>query len=122
MATDLVSPVHGPDGREIGFVGVSVLVERIGRRLSMINFATRRECQIVDQNGTALFGVISNRTRAQFRTTDQALFQTHARKTRADTSKTMGRSIPPPRSSRPGGLTVVKQPSAVAYQPSARPA
>ena len=56
LATDLVSPIRGPDGTRIGFIGVSVLVERIGRRLSTINFADQAKCQIVDQNGAALFG------------------------------------------------------------------
>src|SRR5262249_48346222 len=39
VATDLVSAVRAPDGQVIGFVGVSVLVERIGRRLSTIDLA-----------------------------------------------------------------------------------
>src|SRR4051812_6080481 len=55
LATDLVAPVRGPDGEPIGFVGVSVLVERIGRRLSLIDLADHAKCQIVDQQGTALF-------------------------------------------------------------------
>ena len=55
LATDLVSPIRRPDGSTIGFIGVSVLVERIGRRLSMIDLADQEECQIVDQNGIALF-------------------------------------------------------------------
>ncbi len=55
LATDLVSAIRGPDGTPIGFIGVSVLVERIGRRLSLIDLADEAKVQIVDQNGVALF-------------------------------------------------------------------
>ena len=34
LVTDLVGAIRGPDQTTIGFIGVSVLVERIGRRLS----------------------------------------------------------------------------------------
>ena len=55
LATDLISPIRPPDGSTTGFIGVSVLVERIGRRLSMIDFAEQEQCQIIDQDGVALF-------------------------------------------------------------------
>ena len=42
-ATEIVGAVRGADGKIIGFIGVSVLVERIGRRLSTIEFADRRK-------------------------------------------------------------------------------
>ncbi len=54
-AADVVGTVRATDGSTIGFIGVSVLVERIGRRLSQINFADQAHCQIVDQQGNALF-------------------------------------------------------------------
>jgi signal transduction histidine kinase/CheY-like chemotaxis protein len=54
-ATAIVGTVRADDGRRLGFVGVSVLTERIGRRLSTIDFADRATCQIVDQDGQALF-------------------------------------------------------------------
>ena len=56
LATDLVGAIRAPDGTPIGFIGVSVLVERIGRRLSTIDLSDQAKCQIVDQNGTAFFG------------------------------------------------------------------
>ncbi|MEP7077774.1 MAG: ATP-binding protein [Chthoniobacterales bacterium] len=55
MTTDIVGSVRAPDGTVVGFFGVSVLVERIGRRLSSIEFADQSVCQVIDQSGVALF-------------------------------------------------------------------
>ncbi len=55
MTTDIVGPVKGPDGTVLGYLGVSVLVERMGRRLSTIEFADQSICQVIDQTGAALF-------------------------------------------------------------------
>src|SRR5712692_80881 len=55
MATDIVGPVRAADKTIVGYLGVSVLVERIGRRLSTIEFADQSVCQIIDQTGHALF-------------------------------------------------------------------
>jgi len=116
ITTDLVSPVRGPDGATIGFVGVSVLVERIGRRLSTIDFGDQAKCQIVDQNGAALFsddfkanpGRISNDTKTLFNDI------------RSDKSGHIERrgklySFAPVEPT--GWITLVEQPRAVAYKP-----
>src|SRR3984893_10735096 len=55
MATDIVGAVHAADGSIAGYLGLSVLVERIGRRLSTIEFADQSICQVIDQTGHALF-------------------------------------------------------------------
>ncbi len=55
IVTDVVGAVRAPDGSVVGFLGVSVLVERIGRRLSTIGFTDQSVCQILDQKGAALF-------------------------------------------------------------------
>ena len=55
MATEIVSAVRAPDRTIVGYLGVSVLVERIGRRLSTIQLADQSICQVLDQNGNALF-------------------------------------------------------------------
>jgi signal transduction histidine kinase/ActR/RegA family two-component response regulator len=55
MATDIVGAVRQADGTIVGYLGVSVLIERIGRRLSTIEFADQSLCQVLDQNGAALF-------------------------------------------------------------------
>jgi signal transduction histidine kinase/CheY-like chemotaxis protein len=56
MTADIVGAVRAPDGTVVGYLGVSVLVERMGRRLSSIEFADKSVCQVIDQNNTALFG------------------------------------------------------------------
>src|SRR5204862_388633 len=43
------------DRKTIGYIGASILIERIGRRLSSISFTDRTVCQIVDQQGFPLF-------------------------------------------------------------------
>src|SRR5438477_4639904 len=53
--TDIVGAVRAPDRTILGYVGVSVLVERIGRRLSAIEFSDRLVFEVLDQNGVALF-------------------------------------------------------------------
>jgi signal transduction histidine kinase len=55
MATDIVGAVRTADGSIAGYLGVSVLAERIGRRLSTIEFADQSACQVLDQQGNALF-------------------------------------------------------------------
>lgn len=54
MTTDIVGAVRTPEGAIVGYLGVSVLVERIGRRLSSIDFHGAN-CQVIDQTGMALF-------------------------------------------------------------------
>src|SRR5436853_6646656 len=50
MVTDIVGAVRTSDKNIVGYLGVSVLVERIGRRLSAIQFADQSTCQVIDQN------------------------------------------------------------------------
>lgn len=55
-ATNIVGAIRTLDGRVLGYLGATVLVERMGRRLASITFANQAECQIIDQNGHPLFG------------------------------------------------------------------
>ncbi|PYJ28794.1 MAG: hypothetical protein DME89_05440 [Verrucomicrobia bacterium] len=55
LVTNIVAAVRAPDQRILGYVGDSVLVERIGRRLSTIDFSDRFLFEVLDQNGVALF-------------------------------------------------------------------
>ena len=55
MVTDVVAAIRTRDGKTIGYIGASILIERIGRRLSSISFADKAHCQIVDQAGSGLF-------------------------------------------------------------------
>ncbi|MGI8431153.1 MAG: hybrid sensor histidine kinase/response regulator [Chthoniobacterales bacterium] len=54
-ASEVVGAVRAADGTTLGFIGVSVLTERIGRRLSVVDLADQSSCQIVDQTGNAFF-------------------------------------------------------------------
>src|SRR5437773_3374352 len=55
MVTDVVGAVRTRDGKTIGYIGASILIERLGRRLSAISFTDQTVCQIVDQQGSPLF-------------------------------------------------------------------
>src|SRR5436309_10040408 len=55
LVTNIVAAVRTPDGKILGYVGDSVLVERIGRRLAAIEFSDRFLFEVLDQNGVALF-------------------------------------------------------------------
>jgi signal transduction histidine kinase len=55
LVTDIVAAVRSPDRTILGFVGDSVLIERIGKRLSTIEFSDRFVFQVLDQKGAALF-------------------------------------------------------------------
>lgn len=55
LTTAIVGAVRTPEGNVAGYLGVWVLVERIGKRLSSIGLEDQAICQIVDQNGAPLF-------------------------------------------------------------------
>ncbi len=116
LATDLVSAIRGPDGVPIGFVGVSVLVERIGRRLSLIDQADQAKCQIVDQNGATLFANDFKPNPGPTSNAAAALVND----IRSDKSGHIERrgqlyAFAPVEST--GWITVVEQPRTVAYKP-----
>ena len=116
LATDLVSAIKGPDGTPIGFIGVSVLVERIGRRLSLIDLADQAKVQIVDQRGAALF---ANDFKPSLGPTSEAE-KTLINDVRSNKSRNLLRqeklySWAPIETT--GWITWVEQPRAVAYKP-----
>src|SRR3712207_1964388 len=47
MTADIVGAVRAPDGRIVGYLGVSVLVERMGRRLSSVELADQSVGQVI---------------------------------------------------------------------------
>src|ERR1043166_5580690 len=55
LVTDIVGGGRAPDPKVGGYLGAFGFIERIGRRLSSIEFADQSTCQIYDQNGVALF-------------------------------------------------------------------
>ncbi len=116
LATDLVSPIRSPDGSRMGFIGVSVLVERIGRRLSTIDFADQEKCQIIDQNGIALFSDdFKPNSGAVNPAATTLLSEIRADKTGHSEYQGNLYSFAPVEST--GWTTVIEQPRAVAYKP-----
>ena len=55
LTTDIVGAVRDSSHKIVGYIGAAVLVERIGRRLSTIQFSDQLLCDVFDQNGVALF-------------------------------------------------------------------
>ena len=55
LVANIVAAIRSPDRTLLGFVGDSVLIERIGKRLSAIDFSDRFVFQVLDQKGAALF-------------------------------------------------------------------
>ena len=116
LTTDLVSPIRSADGATSGFIGVSVLVERIGRRLSAIDFADQEQCQIIDQNGVALFGSDFKPNPGPLTPAAPTLLSNiRARKNGHNEDQGNLYSYAPVEST--GWTTVIIQPRAVAYKP-----
>src|SRR4026208_1285656 len=55
LVTDIAAAMRAPERTVLGYVGDSVLIERIGKRLSTIEFSDRFVFQVLDQTGSALF-------------------------------------------------------------------
>jgi PAS domain-containing protein len=116
MATDIVAAVRLPDGTVAGYLGVSVLIERIGRRLSTIEFSDQSNCQVLDQNGTALFTKDLKANPNPFSPEGQTLIKQIGQSKRGHIEqKGYLYSFNPIDSS--GWLAVVEQARAIAYKP-----
>lgn len=115
LVSDVVGAVRTQDGRVVGFMGVSVLVERIGRRLSTIGFADQSFCQIFDQNGAALF-TKDFRANPGLRTADDNLIA-EFRKSKNPNLERHGNLYAFSPIETTGWTAVVAQPREVAYQP-----
>ena len=115
-ATDIVGAVRTPDGTIVGYLGVSVLMERMGRRLSAIEFADESVCQILDQNGTALFGT-DFRPNSSIELGKAGTLMNDISKNKTGHFERHGNlySFSPVEST--GWVAVVAQPKAVAYKP-----
>lgn len=51
----IATAVRTHTGETIGYIGATILVERIGRRLAAMNFGEGSVVQVIDQNGVPLF-------------------------------------------------------------------
>ena len=116
VASDIVGAVRTPDRRVVGFLGVSVLVERIGRRLSTIGFTDQSFCQVFDQNGAALF-TKDFRANPSLRTTDNDNLIADFRKSKNSHIERHGNLYAFSPIETSGWTAVVAQPREVAYQP-----
>ncbi|MEY2564220.1 MAG: hypothetical protein QOH88_2413 [Verrucomicrobiota bacterium] len=116
MTTDIVGAVRTPEGVVVGYLGVSVLVERIGRRLSTIDFADQSICQVVDQTGMALFTNDFVPNTGTVAPLPDSLIQ-EIRRNKAGHIERNGNLYSFTTIDTTGWTTVVQQPKAVAYQP-----
>src|SRR5947207_3142594 len=116
MATAIVGAVRTPEGNVAGYLGVWVLVERMGKRLSSIDFADQAICQIVDQTGAPLFtnNFAPNTGPAPARIT-KIIDEIRAIKTGA--IERDGNIYSFTTVDNTGWMTIVEQPKAVAYRP-----
>lgn len=116
IVTDVVGAIRGSDKNIIGYLGVSVLVERIGRRLAAIQFPEQSAGQVVDQSGRPLFandfrpnpGSVSSR---------ETFLPKEISELKSGSLEQGGNlySFTPVEST--GWTVVVKQPKSVAYKP-----
>jgi signal transduction histidine kinase/CheY-like chemotaxis protein len=116
MVTDVVGAVRTPDKNISGYLGVSVLVERIGRRLSTIQFADQSTCQVIDQNGQPLFAN-DFRPNTGASSARESIVPKEISETKSGNLERGGilYSFSPVPST--GWVAVVKQPKVVAYKP-----
>jgi signal transduction histidine kinase/CheY-like chemotaxis protein len=116
MATAIVGAVRTPESTIVGYLGVWVLVERMGRRLSSIDFDDKAICQVVDQKGWPLFAnnFAPNTGPAS---TPAAKINDEIRKLRTGSIERDGNLYSFSAIDPPGWTTIVEQPKAVAYQP-----
>ena len=116
MSTDIVGAVRAQDGTVVGFLGVSVLVERIGRRLSSIDFAEQSICQVLDQTGHGLF--TKNFAPAEGGVSPQA--ESLIQRIRADKTGHLEQNdnlYSFTKVESTGWMTIIEQPKAAAYKP-----
>jgi signal transduction histidine kinase/ActR/RegA family two-component response regulator len=116
MATDIVGAVRTPDQTLLGYLGVSVLVERMGRRLATIDLADASLCEVLDQNGTAIFAkAFQPNTRAV--SAESGFLMKEISQSKDGHFERQGDlySFSPVEST--GWFAVVRQPKAIAYKP-----
>jgi signal transduction histidine kinase/CheY-like chemotaxis protein len=116
MATAIVGAVRTPEGNVAGYLGVWVLVERMGKRLSTIEFADQAICQVVDQTGRPLFA--KNFAPNQGSASPQySKIIEEIRKLKSGSIERDGNLYSFTAIDSAGWTTFVEQPKAVAYKP-----
>lgn len=116
MTTDIVGAVSGPAGNVVGYLGVSMLVERMGRRLSSVELADQSTCQLIDQTGTALFTSQLEPNNAQVSKRTRSLL-TEIREKKTGHLEYLGNLYSFSLIEPTGWVVAVRQPRAAAYKP-----
>jgi Signal transduction histidine kinase len=116
LATDVVGVVRAPDRTILGYVGVSVLVERMGRRLSAIAFPDKLVFGVLDQNGDSLFANDFN-PNPNATSPESGILLKEIRQSKSGHFERHGNlySFSPIEST--GWVAVVEQPRSLAYKP-----
>jgi signal transduction histidine kinase len=116
LVTDIVAAIRAPDRTVLGFVGDSVLIERIGKRLSTIEFSDRFVFQVLDQKGSALF---ANDFKPNPRATspESGELLTKIRQSKTGHFEYHDNLYSFSRIESTGWVALVEQPLAVAYKP-----
>jgi len=115
LVTDIVAAVRAPDRTILGYVGDSVLVERIGRRLSTIEFSDRFLFEVLDQNGAALF---ANDLKPNLTVTPQAgVLMDEIRQNKTGHFEEHGNLYSFSPIEPTGWVALVEQPKSLAYKP-----
>ncbi|MEP6603983.1 MAG: cache domain-containing protein, partial [Spartobacteria bacterium] len=116
MATEIVAAIRTPDGAIVGYFGVSVLIERMGRRVSTIEFVDQQHCQVLDQKGAALFTSDFHANPNALSSAGENLIKEIGKDSTGHLERNGSLySFSPVEST--GWLAVVEQPKAVAYKP-----
>src|SRR5438270_3825948 len=116
MVTDVVGAVRTRDGKMSGYIGASILVERIGRRLSAITLADRAVCQIIDQRGFPLF-TADFKANTQPSSGDQTKLISEIRKEQNGHVTRNGTIYSFDPLETANWLAIVSQPEPIAYEP-----
>ena len=114
LIADLIGAVHDPNGNVAGYLGISVVIDRVGRRLSEIQFADQSACQVIDQKGKMLFPNGLSGDSSQ--TFSQVPVQKITEK-RNDDFEENGILYAYCRIDNTGWVAVIAQPKAAAYKP-----
>ncbi len=116
LVTDIVAAVRRPDRTILGYIGDSVLVERIGKRLSTIEFSDRFLFEVLDQNGASLFANDFKPNPSVNSPQGGALIN-EIRQNKIGHFEEHGNLYSFSRIEPPGWVAVVEQPKSLAYKP-----
>src|SRR5438067_6520816 len=116
LVTDIVAAVRAADRTILGYIGASVLVERIGRRLSTIEFSDRFLFEVLDQNGAALFAY-DFKPNPSFTSSEGGVLIKEIRENKAGHFEKHGNLYSFSPIEPTGWVAVVEQPKSLAYKP-----